>query len=49
MKFYNETKLLYIETDVSRVGLGAGLLQSRDNMFHHRHEVLDMVILRVKH
>ena len=30
MKLYDETKLLYLETDVSGVGLGAGLLQARN-------------------
>ena len=28
MKFYEDTKLLYLETDPSRVGLGAVLLQT---------------------
>ena len=28
MKFYNDTKPLYLETDTSRVGLGAALLQT---------------------
>ena len=27
MKFYNDSKPLYLETDVSEVGLGAALLQ----------------------
>ena len=36
MKFYNETKPLYIETDVSGAGLGAALLQTRDNISCHR-------------
>ena len=31
MKFYDDTKPLYIETDASGVGLGAALLQLRDN------------------
>ena len=31
MKFYDDTKLLYLETDVSGIGLGAALLQVRDN------------------
>ena len=30
MKFYDETKLLYTETDAFLVGLGAALLQTRD-------------------
>ena len=31
MKFYDDTKLLYLETDVSGVGLEVALLQLRDN------------------
>ena len=31
MKFYDETKTLYIEADASGVGLGATLLQTRSN------------------
>ena len=46
MKFYNDTKLLYIETDVSRVGLEATLLQTRDNMSCHTDEVPHNSILR---
>ena len=30
MKFYNDTKPIYLETDASRVGLGAALLQLHD-------------------
>ena len=29
MKFYDNTKLLYLETDASRVDLGATLLQTQ--------------------
>ena len=32
VKFYDDTKLLYLKTDVSGIGLGAALLQLRDNM-----------------
>ena len=32
MKFYNDSKPLYLETDASADGLGAALLQLRDNM-----------------
>ena len=31
MKFYDDTKPLYLETDASSIGLGAALLQLRDN------------------
>ena len=31
MKFYDNTKLLYLETDAFGIGLGAALLQLRDN------------------
>ena len=29
MKFHDETKPLYLETDASQIGLGAALLQTR--------------------
>ena len=32
MKFYDDTKPLYLETDASGIGLEAALLQLRDNM-----------------
>ena len=31
MKFYDNSKLLYLEMDVSGIGLGAALLQLHDN------------------
>ena len=31
MKFYDDTKLLYLETDASGVGLGAAILQLHDD------------------
>ena len=31
MKFYDDTKLLYLKTDVSGIGLGAALLQLKKN------------------
>ena len=31
MKFYDDTKLLYLKTDASGIGLRAALLQLRDN------------------
>ena len=38
MRFYDETKPLCIKADVSGVGLGAALLQTRDNRSCHRGE-----------
>ena len=46
MKFYDETKPVYIETDASKGLLGAAILQTRDNMSCHRDEVLDNSIPR---
>ena len=38
MKFNNETEPLYLETDMSGIGLGAALLQTRDGTkFPKRH------------
>ena len=31
MKFYNDAKLLYLETDASGISLGAALLQLHNN------------------
>ena len=45
MKFYDETKPLYIETDASGAGLGTALLETRSNVSSHRDEVLDNSIL----
>ena len=45
MKFYNDTKPLYLETDVSRVGLGAALLQLHDNMTCQKGMAPDNTIL----
>ena len=36
MKFYDDTKPLYLETDASRVSLGAALLQIHDNMTYQK-------------
>ena len=46
MKFYDETKPLYIETDASEVGLGAALLQTRNHTNCHRDKAPDISILR---
>ena len=45
MKFYNDTKLLYLETDASRVGLGAALLQLYSNTSCHKDMTPDNTIL----
>ena len=41
MKFYDEMKLLYLETDVSRVGLVAGILHTREGTSCPRNETSD--------
>ena len=46
MKFYDETKPVYMETDASGVGLGATLLQTRSNTSCQRDEAPDNRILR---
>ena len=46
MKLYNDTKLLYTETDKSGVGLRAGLLQIRDGTSCQRDDIPDNNIIR---
>ena len=45
MKFYDDTKLLYLKTDASGISLGAALLQLRDNTTCQTHMVPDNTIL----
>ena len=45
MKFYDDTKLLYLETDASGISLGAALLQLRDNTNCPKDTALDNTIL----
>ena len=45
MKFYNDTKLLYLETDASGVGLGATLLQLCNNTMCQKDMAPDNTIL----
>ena len=37
MKFYDDTKALYLDTDASRLGLGAVLLQTWEGNIPERH------------
>ena len=46
MKFYDETKPLYLETNASGIGLGTALLQIRDGAACPRNIVPDNTILR---
>ena len=46
MKFYDETKPLYLETDASGIGLGATLLHMRDGVICPRNIAPDNTILR---
>ena len=47
MKFYDDTKLLYLKTDASGVSLGAALLQLRDNMNCPKDTAPDNTILHL--
>ena len=45
MKFYDNTKPLYLQPDASRVGLGTALLQFHDNMTCQKGMAPDNTIL----
>ena len=45
MKFYDVTRSLYLDTDASGIGLGAGLLQVRNGMSYGCDEIPDHAIL----
>ena len=45
MKFYDDNKLLYLEIDASGIGLGAALLQLRDDISCQTHMAPDNTIL----
>ena len=45
MKFYGDTKPLYLETGASGVGLGAALLQTQEGTTCQKGTVLDNTIL----
>ena len=46
MTFYNETKPLYLEIDASGIGLGAALLQTRDDTTCPKDTAPDNTVLR---
>ena len=45
LKFYNQNKQLYLETDVSGVRLGVGLLQERGRIQFPKDEEHDNLVL----
>ena len=47
MKFYDETKPLYKDTNVSGVALGATLLQTRSNTSCHKDEAPNTSLFRL--
>ena len=47
MKSYDETKPLYLESDVSGIGLRATLLQTRDGVTCPRDIALDNTMLQL--
>ena len=47
MKFYDDTKPLYLETDISSVGLRASLLQTSEGMSCPKDEAPDNNMLRL--
>ena len=46
MEFYNDTKLLYLKTDASGIGLRAALPQPRDNTACQKSMAPDNTILQ---
>ena len=45
MAFYNKKEQLYLESNVSAVGLGTSVLQVRDRMWFPRNKALDNAVL----
>ena len=45
MKFYDDTKPLYLKTDASRLGLGVALLQTQEGTTCQKYPVQDNTIL----